>query len=64
MSEAMTQAEFDRSDRLTIHLLTEDRQHALCSGERVEPELWDNPANGYKFCEACRLASRRQLRGY
>lgn len=63
MSDKKTQEEFDNLKARTIHLLIDDGQRTLCSGEKVD--TWGGERDGlYKYCEACRLAAQRKLRGY
>ncbi len=49
----MTQQEFDEVDAVIVHLLTDDRQHAYCSGERIDAQRWADSDKPRKQCQAC-----------
>jgi hypothetical protein len=50
----MTQNEFDDMPGYIIHLITDDRRHALCTGAEWKPPNPNLPGVR-KFCDACRI---------
>lgn len=55
----MTQQEFDQLPGVIVHILTEDRQHALCSGLPIDTNGGVAYPPAYKMCQACYYAAMR-----
>jgi hypothetical protein len=59
----MNQQEYDELDAIVVHLLVEGIKPptALCSGEEIDPNRWQESRKPRKLCQACLRAVHERI---